>query len=230
MQDTSSMDEPRRIRLPLLGFELELRTDFLALAAFLMALVSALYQLSGYLRGDQVTLHPPPQVTITFSDYGGGQRYLRLGARMAYSNSGHVGYNAVLAEERVHFSFDEVQYLQYWQAFQTFDSIGDKLVPHFQSDAHPVPVMAGSAKSHETFFAAQPERCRKGQSCDPWVHLIRRGPFLKGIQNSSTLEFIFEASLVGGGELSVACEIDVTDDLRRNLVQKGWDAPRCWAN
>lgn len=221
--------ESKFLKIPWLGFEIELRSDLLALAAFVLALTSASYQLVAYLRGFNVDLFPPPQVLLNFEDYGEDLKILRIGARMAYVNRGEIGYNAAISEESVTFRLQGQEFEQKWQAFQQFDRKGRQLIPHYKSDAYPFPVNAGSAVSHETYFASHPVRCQR-DSCDKWQNLIERAEFLSEIAEMSSLKFNFRADIYGGTPVFADCRIELDEDLIANLAIQGWDAPRCWSD
>lgn len=215
-------------RIPLLGLEIEKRTDFLALAAFSLALLSAAYQLFGFVRGFDVVLIEPEQVLIVFDDYGNSRYVTRVHARMAYVNRGQPGYNAALAKERVRFTLDGVPYEQMWQTFQSFDADGAELVAHYESDARPTAIAAGSAISHETYFAPHPEPCPPApEDCDKWANLLSREQFIRLLGNETILEFTFVAELFGGPAIETTCLIDVDAELFSLLAINGWAAPLC---
>ena len=65
-------------RIPLLGFEIEKRTDFLALAAFCLAAIGGGYQVVGYLKGSDVVLFAPEAVMIVFDRYQPNLRVVRM--------------------------------------------------------------------------------------------------------------------------------------------------------
>jgi hypothetical protein len=89
-----------------LGIEVERKTDILALAAFFLSIAGVISQISVFtiffLRGAVINVFPPEQVLIRAETLeSGGPRYVRIGARMAYTNSGAPGYSAILRGERV---------------------------------------------------------------------------------------------------------------------------------
>lgn len=216
-------------RVPLLGFKIEKKADFIALTAFILSLITGFYQFFGYYNGAQVVLFQPPQVTIIFSTYSDGISYVRLGARMAYVNKGHVGYNAALANERVSFTLDRT-YEQTWQEFKSFSYDSNKrvLIPHFISDAHPEPIPAGSAVSHETYFAPHPVHCHKSDTnCIKWKNLITKEKFLNLLGTVKTLEFKFQSDIYGERSVYVTCTLAVDSDLVGNLAINEYTSQPC---
>lgn len=221
-------EESTAVRVPWLGFEIERRTDFLALAAFSIAMITAGYQLIGFVRGFDVVIFQPEQVAIVFEDYGGEESFVRIHARMAYVNRGQPGYNAAIAKEVVSFELGGRPYEQVWQDFQDFASENGELIKSEKKAARPTPIAAGSAISHETYFAAHPNRCDPtAAACDKWANLSSAGDFIAALDGTSELTFLFRAELYGGSPVDVACTIDVDSDLFGNLAIRGWAAPLC---
>lgn len=222
---------PPFIKIPWLGVEIEKRTDFLALTAFLLALLATLFQIYGYLRGPKVKLFPPEQVLFIADRYSDNLHVIRINARMAYVNSGDPGQNATIRKERVRFTFGEKTYEQTWQAFQTFDNVGTKLIPYFRGEARPVPINAGSSISHETYFAPHPIRCPvDNPKCKKWENLINLPDFLKGVAGLKPLELSFYADIFDKKTEVARCKVDIDNDLLESLISFGWYAPRCWAD
>ncbi|MBT3534188.1 MAG: hypothetical protein HN478_09935 [Rhodospirillaceae bacterium] len=213
----------------MLGFEIEKRTDFLALAAFIIALLGALYQVFGFLKGADVKLFSPPQVLMLSSANSAGEQVVQIHARMALVNSGEPGYHASVSSMNVRFQLGGKTYEQNWQLFQTYDNKQDVLVPHFVSDARPFPIKAGSADSHETLFAPHPIRCRdRDEICNKWKNIIYFRDFLAAIEKLHELAFTFTAEIFGESRVSITCVVDMDDDVRDNLIFNGWSAPICW--
>ncbi len=216
-------------RIPWVGLEIERRTDFLAMAAFILALMGTLYQVFGYFKGSEVKLFPPPQVLMISAANSAGDQIIRMHARMAFVNSGEPGYHASISLMNVNFQFSGTRYEQFWQLFQSYDNDKDTLVPHYVSDARPFPVNAGSAVSHEILFAPHPIRCRnQSKDCDKWKNVIYSSKFFQGLEQIDTLTFTFTAEVFGETQVSTTCIVDIDNDVRDNLVLNGWAAPRCW--
>ncbi|MEM8555554.1 MAG: hypothetical protein AAGF71_12120 [Pseudomonadota bacterium] len=216
------------LRIPGIGLKIDLRADFLALTAFILSIIVALYQLTGFLVGPNVVLFSPPQILLRFDGTNSTERILRIGARMAFINSGQLGYNASIAEERVEYTLDDRLYIQKWQTYQSFSREGNALVPLLRSDAHPIQVNAGGSVSHETYFAPHPERCHSQPNCQKWRNNHNAKSFLTSISRVDFVDFLFVAQIYGSDEIHVLCRVDVDRDLLLNLTLLGWAAPRCW--
>ncbi len=168
---------------------------------------------------------------IVFDRYQPNLRVVRMHSTMAYVNQGQLGYNAAIAQgDGFEFELDGQTYEQVWQTFQGFDVKENKLVPHFTSDAHPVPVAAGSAVSHETYFVPQPKRCGPDRTtCKKWENLITAADFLVKLDGKSELTLNFSAFPYGSEPVSQSCTISLDEDFFSNLGINGWDAPLCWS-
>lgn len=215
-------------RIPLINLEVERKTDLLALTALILALAGILFQLVGYFRGAEVKLFRPEQVLIVFDAYSDGQEYVRINARMAYVNTGQPGFNATVRRESVRFGLGGVTYEQIWQDFQGFDSKGKQIVPRLGSDAKPEPVMAGSALSHETYFAPHPVRCDPSTPCETYRNFLDWNRFVTLVAREKRLEFEFVGEIYGESQAKVArCSVDLDDNLIIHLTLHRWAAPVC---
>jgi hypothetical protein len=221
-------EKPQTFRIPVLGIEIERRTDFIALTAFVLALIGSLFQLYGFLKDFDVRLFPPELVTLIIDDIDQSRHLVRIDARMAYVNLGQPGYNATISREAVHFKINGINYSQVWQTFEQFGNLGYTLVRHYESDAKPIPVLAGSSVSHETYFMPNPIKCTKSNpDCNKWKNAIYLSDFIKGTASDTTLTFSFMAEVYGGRPSTAQCIIEIDDDLRQNLVINGWASAPC---
>jgi hypothetical protein len=212
--------------------EIERKTDLLAFAALLIALSSVIYQIHGFFKGPDVKMFPPEQVFIkAFSYYQGAGFYVRFGARLAYVNEGRLGYNDVLRKESMFFSLGGKEYEQTWQAFESFDLKENELISHHISNAHPIPINAGSAVSHETYFAPWPVRCPKAvQKCDKWKNYLKWDDFVKKLESVQELTFRFKSETYSGSTLTTECTIDIDEAFIKGLKKRKWHAPSCWSH
>ena len=213
-----------------LGLEIERKTEIIALAAFFLALGGIIYQVVSFLSGPEVKMFPPEQIFINSEDYPGSGSYVRFGARLAYVNVGQLGYNDVIRRESLVFSLGGKEYEQIWQTFESFDLKESKLIRHYISDAHPVPVNAGCAVSHETYFAPRSIRRPRGnQSCDKWKNYLKWDDFVTELAKIKELTFTFRSEMYGGSKLTVACTIDIDGALIERLRKTKWAAPSSWS-
>lgn len=146
--------------MPILTIKRE--TDVVALAAFILALGAVTYQIAAYFRGARTSLFPPEQILIHGEEYPNGHTFVRFAARMAYINSGDIGYNAIIRRESLKAHIGKNDYEQKWQYFIHSDSSADgkTLSLGSQGEAVPTPINGGDAKTHETYFAPWPIDCK----------------------------------------------------------------------
>lgn len=220
------------LTIPLLGLQVERRTDLLAAAAFLMALASAIAQLYYSWIGAKVELFAPEQVTLILHDYGSGQHYLRIGARMAYVNAGRPGYNATVRREAVKFNLTGRTYEQVWQSEHQFSQLGNRLTDKYLAEARPFPINAGSSVSREVYFAPHQVRCStKETTCDPDTQYLDAKSAIDAVSSLKTLRVTFLSWVFGEDEpLSVSCTLDISDPVVDGLVLNRWAAPNCWSD
>lgn len=218
--------------LKILGLQIERKTDILALAAFLLALGGITYQIYGFLRGADVELFPSEQIFIIAAQYPEiSERYVRFDARMAYINKGYPGYNAVIRSESIKYSLAGKNYEQKWQAFESFNIKQSKLISVYKDDAHPIPIMAGRAESHDTYFAPRTIRCAEDDvNCDKYKNYLTWDNFINFLSEPEIKELQFElvSEIYGGPTLNIKCTIEIDYNFMEQLKKTGWHAPSCW--
>lgn len=156
------------------GIEIEKKTDFLAFAAFLISVTGIIYQVIVFFRGADVNLIPPEQVVLrTYSYYDEEEKYLAFIVPLAYVNTGHLGYNAIIKKEKIKFIIKGNEYEHQWQYFIFTHPEKTNLLSENKEPAHPFALMAGGAKAHETFFVAYPQPCPEKLSCDPNKNFLK---------------------------------------------------------
>jgi hypothetical protein len=229
MTEDRQQEAARHFRIPLLGLEIEKRTDILALSAFLLALAGIAYQLFAYFQGPVVRLFEPEVILINFEKFGKDQTFMRINASMAYVNLGDPGYNATIRKERVEFGLSDEIFEQHGQAFlESVKKNGDSLVLEYKSDARPFPVAARAAESHDTYFAPRSVVCRESdKGCDPGHHYLDPIRFVKLIGKQDMIRFRFFAEMVGGETLAVECDMAVPNEFLTNLMMHGWVVAPC---
>ena len=213
----------------LFGLEIERKTEIIALAAFLLASSSVIYQIYNLFRGADIRVFPPNQIFINSEFYPNSGSYVRFGARLAYVNKAQMGYNDIINKEAIIFSLGGKTYEQVWQTFESFDLKESKLKRNYLSDAHPVSVSAGSSESHETYFAPRSVRClRNNENCNKWKNYLKWDDFISEIEKVKDLTFTFNSETYDGSNLEVECTIDVDEALIDRLNKSKWAAPSCW--
>lgn len=215
--------------MKILGLYIERKTDILAFAAFLIALGSVLFQISAYVRGPSVRLFTPEQILISAHKFPNDKTYVRFGARMAYVNTGQVGYNATIRREVLRYTLGDQTYIQTWQRFiaSDFDEEGH-LELKDQGVAVPFPVNASSSLSHETHFTPVVVHCPGGPPNCEWANFLEWVLFLRKLRDLKEMTFHLIGEIYGEEPVEVACKIDVNPAMVAQLERAQWYAPSCW--
>ncbi len=211
---------------------MERNIDILALLGFLIAAVTAGYNVVGALRGHETILFPPDQILILAASYPkSAQEYFRINARMAYVNTGQPGYNSVVAIERVKFSIGSEDFEQIGLTYESFRIEDGKLVSGSFSDAKPIAVNAGSTESHETYFGPQAVACKTDElGCNRDINFLAWENFLLLIDTAKEIRFTFLASLHDDRDLIQMCTVTVDDATFINLATRRFDSVLCTKN
>lgn len=217
-------------------FTLERRIDLLACATLILAVTMAWVEARALIFGARVRFYPPEVVGLIFDQYANGEVYLRIAARMAYANTGAVGYNDTVVREDVSFTFDEggEPYSQLWQSEQQITSDGKRFINKYVREAGPFPVPGGGAVSREMFFAPFPTECKnqeptcEGQNRNFITSLVA----LPLIENSKTINLTFTSHLIGRKDYNqvASCFIHAGPTLAEALAFPGkpWTSVRCF--
>ena len=219
--------------LNVLGIQIERKTDILALSAFLLSAGGIATQAGLFLyvfwRGPVVEMFPPERILIRAHDLNRLEdTWVRIGSRMAYTNSGSVGYNTVLRKEIIKLEIDGKIYRQSWQSFETFDYVDDTLVSVKSEPANPIPVVAGSALAHDTYFFPFREFCRQNdQSCDEWRNYLKFFDFIEEARKIDKIRFTLTAKMYGENDETTSCTILIDENVISQLEKRGWHAPSC---
>ncbi len=207
-------------------------TNFIAGLALLISFVNAIINVIFYIKGASISFFPPEQVLLKFEKdrndpNNDDRRFLRIGARMAYVNTGTRDYNAVVHHEYVSFTLDGKEYIQVWHSeWQFSDPAEDgNLNNKFIAAAAPRPIKAGNSLSREIYFYPKP--CFKQPGCN---HLFKKEA-LDVLSKTDKLTFTFKAYLLGKEEpKSASCTIDITKIEINRLTSRGWIVPYCSTN
>ena len=89
------------MNLHIFGIEIERKTDILAAAAFVLAILGVLWQVWAFAQGAKVNIFPTDQLLIMNSEvlkknFPRGGPYVLFSATMSYVNQGQAGYNATI--------------------------------------------------------------------------------------------------------------------------------------
>lgn len=211
-------------------FEIERKTSLLALVAFLLSLSSVFYQISVFLRGPDIKLFQPEEIMI--GSIGGDidKDYLSIIAGMSYVNSGETGYNGVVLKETISFKLGNSEYKFHWRSFVSSWRDSSGLTVNTKEEAHPFPVMAGNAESHETLFSARRNRNIGTDIEDINSNFIKVSDFLIAFMKQKKLELSLQAITEDEEILTITCETDFSDPIKQALGHNGekWVTVSCW--
>lgn len=145
-----------------LGIEIEKRTDVLAFAAFLLSISSLLGQAVLLLRGPNILLDGPKNITLFFGDYGrqpGQTGFLNAISRQVYVNNGAAGYNDILKSETLRLGLSGLSLeLKAHYSVESARSRRDGRRLEFTNRQpwRPVLIKAGNFQDTETIFVPYP--------------------------------------------------------------------------
>ena len=199
---------------------------------FLLALTQNLLLLW---QGPSVSLFAPEDIQLKFHKdrHNENRLFLRIGARMAYVNTGDQGFNMTVRRETVSFSLGKNEYVQHWQSeVQFFDKPDGGLNVKYVAEAGPRPINAGSSLTREIYFFPEIKHCRSKQTdCDPDINFLFKKNVLKMLSQANTITFTFTSYLFEEKEpKSVSCTINVTETVRKDLKKYEWSAAPCYSD
>jgi hypothetical protein len=236
---TESPKEPERpltsteLLWNFLGLQVARKTEFIALAAFSLSISTLIWQLINQTVGSVVKLFPTDQIVITAVDklgrnYSGQTNLLALIATMAYVNEGDTGHNAVIRREYINFSFGDRHIQHRWYEFGSSDIQDGNLTFKRDSDAHPFPINAGSAVSHETLFTAWEIDCEHlPKGCDPAENFVKWDDFLQTIKSTKQLSLNTSADVFPSRKVTAGCLVRLRDWEIAILEKEQWLSAAC---
>lgn len=221
--------------MKLLGLEIANKTDILAFTAFVLSLISVVYQVGNFLLGPEIILADPRQVVLYFTPTpDADERHLTFISALAYVNRGNAGNNGVVMEERIGFSMNGKDYIFTWHGFVLMTS-QPMLIASNESDkrririkeiktAGPFVIPGSGAEAHETRFAARFEN----DFINEKMVLDYFKEVLQGKKESKWL-ISFYAETLNDGSKSAICEITMTARYVGQLLDRdqGWAVINC---
>ena len=220
----------------LIGIELEKRTDLISFVALMLSILAVAWSIYGFLKGAKVNIYLDDQVLITKEDCGRGDgvKCLRLGTTVAFSNSGEIGYDAVIKKIVIALKFlDGAEYEQEWYEFVTFrknENNNQLKKKDPVASAVPLQISAQNALSRDIYFTPFRKRCAAGETgCDEWHNYITWKDFLKKLKVGQNIEVTIIAQSLDNKILEKkSCKVDIDQHLIRMLNNPGWQSPSCW--
>lgn len=213
----------------ILGIEIDRKINLFAVTGFVLSVIALTSQVSGCLKGADISIAPPEQVVIFFDTYPDKKTYLRVAAQMSYVNSGAPEYVGIIKRETVDFKFAGKSYRHYWQSFERLDREGAAIKFYRISDVQPVTVSGGKSVSHPTVFGPIPENCNGNRkTCDADANFIKSGEFLNKLAPNSKLGLTFTIYVLGRSEpLTASCSLDLPVSAITLLLMNNWYAGPC---
>jgi hypothetical protein len=199
-----------------------------ALAALLLSVSGAIYQVTMFVRGPVVTFYPPQLVLIfAYSPSQESEEIVRFNARMTYVNTGHLEHNAVVKRESMTFKLGNEKFTQEWESFAIPVSHSPELTWDKKDEAHPVPVNAKSSESHQTSFTPYPIPGVDGNK--KFIYYLSWDEFIKKIEGQEKLEFEWISEIYGSSKIHrTTCWIELDQHTKRHFAQKKWQTLACW--
>jgi hypothetical protein len=215
------------------GLQIGRKTEIIALIAFVLSVSGLLLQILSNWRGAVVNLFPTDQLVITSTDklgrnYAGKENMLAVMATMSYVNSGNVGHNAIIRRESITLSLADREVEHRWYEFGSSDVKNGVLVFDRKSEAHPIPVNAASAESHETLFTAWEIDCENATApCDIGKNFMNWADFLGAIKAKKQISVTISANVYQSNRASASCVVRLRDWEIQALEAQQWLAPAC---
>jgi hypothetical protein len=207
---------------------IERKTDFVALAAFLLALVSCVTQCVSSMRGARVAVLGPDRVVLYSDVAPGGQPIVRIGAPLAYANTAEQSYGAILARETVILSVGGVTTQQVWNSFGTLGRANGQETVTSSAPATPQTISGQSVSSHVTLFAPLLHECSpRDPACTPTSDYVTPKTLSHQLQLQRPIHLQFESHFFGGDIKRYACDVAVTIETVQRWLSTGIMYVRC---
>ena len=218
----------------LFGLRVGRKTEIIALAAFTLSIGGLVVQAVNLVRGAAVQVFPSDQIVISSTNKL-GRRYVEEQNRVAfiaamdYVNTGDVGYNAVIRQERIVVSAGGRPIEHRWYEFGSSDiDEAGALVFKRDTEARPFPINAGSAVSHETLFTPWEIDCAENDTvCDPRTNYWTWDAFLQTVKATPELTVTTTGVVYGGRTVTATCVVRLRPWEIDVLERVGWLAPAC---
>ena len=223
---------------PAFPLKITYETSLLTLITFLISIASLVWQIFNFFEGPQVRLIATDQITIGASDAvgfpnrDGDKPLVHFIARMSYVNAASAGYNAITRTERMRIRIDgQREFESQWFRFVGSDADGPggaHLVVDKKSEAHPFPVMAGNAETHETLFQPWQKACPANDSSCHWDdNYVDWDTFIDWLGKKREIEFEFLTDIYGQKTVSATCIVRMSPERFADLKKRRWGSPVC---
>ena len=229
-------DKPPERWVSLFGFVIVTKSDLLAAAAFLLSLITVVYQFSSWVRGPAPSVYPPDVMYVFFDQYANNRTIVRFAAQLSFVNTAEAGHDAIVRDITLQESAkDDLSIKQQWLSFVTIQRDRTRLMVVPKEAAHPFPIIAGGAMSNTVSFAPLEQACLRSVNgspkapiavaCDSDQYFVTDIDFLNKIADIDALTLQFSARIVGSGRpLVTSCTLPVGVALRQYLAENEWFA------
>lgn len=213
----------------LLGLRVERKTDILAFAAFLIALLGTCLQIADWAKGPRISFHGPDRVVLFTYLQQNGLQIVRVAAPMSYTNSATSQYSGTLRSERVNMTIGAHSTTQAWFSFGRLATRGVSFEPEISADASPQTIPGGGAISHTTFFTALPITCTTAKpKCERYANFSFDGETTTDLGKVDHISFVFLAEMYdAGAPQSYGCSVAVDADILAHWLANGWFSAPC---
>ena len=216
------------------GIELNKRTDLIAIVALMLSVLTAVgssfYYIYALMKGADVDIYLSDQITINSEEFSKNEKkYLRMGATVAVSNFGEIGYDAIVKQIRVMVNFsDGSEYEQKWTQFVTFFIEDGALKRGPSAAAIPLQIKGGSALSRDVYFTPFRKRCASEKSCDEWGNYLLWKDFVGKLKVEEDIGIVVTVFFMNQKPLTTSCTITIDQHLIDRLAKVDWHPPSCW--
>jgi hypothetical protein len=215
------------------GLKISREVNVLALIAFILSTSSLALQGWQYWRGAQVTMTVGERVNLVRRTNPARPEvpFLVVNARLNYLNSGAVGRDALIGDERLQVRLGDDSFEYRWLHFEL-------IVPDRQGlpeakvldGAHTFIAPGAGAASHQTTFVAFPGApVRDGGDRPPFAEAIPWGTFMLRLELGldAPLRLRFSAVGLDGSHFVHECAVLMTDEVALSLRENGWATALC---
>lgn len=204
--------------------------EWIALVALLTSLVSGLYNVWGWLIGNDIRLYVPEQIDIRTVRKGDNDAYLGVIARFTYANYGRENYQAALLAHTIELPLDDSDSLLYTDQYlvRTLENNHDGWLP-IQGNSTPFALKGGNSWSQEVWLIPKPVTC--APDCKEQDQRIYWVDLENWLSNTKKTDLILTMkgwlAQAPNAFVEVHCHLQV-EELRRNL--RLTKSTRLWGN
>jgi hypothetical protein len=220
--------------------ELDGKVNILALTSLVLSLLALASQISNYMRGAQVELHDPQTVILRLQTFPAdkAKSYIHFEAPMTFTNLGANGFNGIVSNETVEFTFENVK--RSFRAYWTFKDVDDEktnrdVAPTYIGTelAGPKVVPGQGAITHWARFVPKAQNCATftADQCDAAANSVLLDERSQAVlSKTDEIELVFRASLVGATKGPTAsCSINGASIDFGQLHSRGWSVVDCFS-